>query len=136
TVEPTFAAFGGSSHGTDWAWSDAQGMRSGPWSDRLLDEVVLDAFWWQLLGPGHLRRLGGPPPGARPLAAGRVELAVGDPADWLFAQPPEGPWHNFAKWRRDPWVYARARDLLQPCLLTSNQAARLDQARNTGEPPP
>jgi hypothetical protein len=49
------------------------------------DELALDAFWYQVLGPGQLQRLDQPPPGAAPLAGGRVELTLGEARTWLAA---------------------------------------------------
>lgn len=50
------------------------------------DVVVPDAFPWQVLGPGHLERLealGEALPPSEHLGDGRVEVALGDPKDWL-----------------------------------------------------
>lgn len=55
----------------------------------LLDEVILDAYPYQVLGSGHLARLeraGSPRPlPSVPLAGGRFGVQVGDPQDWLRA---------------------------------------------------
>jgi hypothetical protein len=54
------------------------------------DVVVPDAFPWQVLGPGHLDRLaelGEQPPPYDALGDGHVEVALGDPADWLPRSP-------------------------------------------------
>jgi len=40
---------------------------------------VPEAFPFQILGPSHIDRLGGPPPGAQPLPGGRYELRIDDP---------------------------------------------------------
>lgn len=52
--------------------------RGPPWSRMmtLCDEFLPDAFPWQILGPGHLQRLGNFPPGATPLADGYAELEL------------------------------------------------------------
>lgn len=50
------------------------------------DVAVPDAFPWQILGPGHLARIeaaGEEPPPLEHLGDGRVEVTLGDPADWL-----------------------------------------------------
>jgi hypothetical protein len=52
---------------------------------RVADELALDAFWHQVLSPGHLQRLDRPPPGAAPLAGGRMELTLGEARTWLAA---------------------------------------------------
>jgi hypothetical protein len=73
------------------------GTRTGTWRGvvdpgGLHDELVLDAMPWQLLGPGHLRRLdddGALPLDrdglgtVRPVVPGIVELSIGRPAGWL-----------------------------------------------------
>jgi hypothetical protein len=46
------------------------------------DIQLIDAFWYQLLGPGHLERTG-PLARARDLGDGKVELMLGAFADWL-----------------------------------------------------
>ena len=52
--------------------------------EKLCSEYVFDAFPYQVLGPGHLRRLGDLPAGIRSLDGGRAELGIGDPASWLL----------------------------------------------------
>jgi hypothetical protein len=49
----------------------------------LLDELLFDVSPWQILGPGHIRRLGGVPEGAVELPGDRYELTVGGLNDWL-----------------------------------------------------
>lgn len=99
---------------------------------KLCDEYVIDAFAYQVLGPLHLARLGGPPPGAEPLAGDRVGLAVGELSDWLLA-PPENPYNstvNLCGRRRDPTVQDRGRGLLAPCLLRKGEGSPLVKARD------
>jgi len=90
---------------------------------RVCDEVVFDAFAYQVIGPGHLARLGGALPGAEPLASGRVGLAIGEPSDWLLdAYDQAGA--ETPSWRtRDPMVRRRGWDLLRPCLVTDDEPA-------------
>jgi hypothetical protein len=83
----------------------------------LCDELVFDAYAWQILGPGHLRRLGQSPPGAVSLPAGRAEFAAGDLRDWLPGSE-----------RRDPALVA-ARQSLAPCLVTDRAAQDLFRSR-------
>lgn len=85
--------------------------------DLLPETAVPDATWFQILSEGHLARLGGPPPGSRALDAGRVELTIGEPEQWL----PDHPDH--------PALLARARRLLAPCLLDPAEAATLSRER-------
>jgi len=56
-------------------WPPVEG--GGPLTrmEDLCDEVVFDAFPYQILGPGHLRRLGGSPLGGKPWGA----VASGSP---------------------------------------------------------
>jgi hypothetical protein len=81
--------------------------------DMLTDVLVPDAAWYQVLSAGHLRRLGGPPPGAVPLAADRVELTIGEPEQWLPGHPD-----------RDA-VRAQGRDLLAGCLVDADEAVAM-----------
>lgn len=86
------------------------------------DLIVPDGLWYQVLSEGHLDQLGGPPPGSRRLADGRVELTVGTPEQWL----PGHPDHDAAR--------AQARHLLAGCLpdeaeLLALRRKRLQAAR-------
>lgn len=81
SVQPTFSAL------RTGTWPGLPGGSIG-YIEYLYDEIVLDAMPWQLLGPGHLRRLdaagalppdGGPGAQLRPCAGGMAELAVADP---------------------------------------------------------
>jgi hypothetical protein len=103
-------------------WPTFLGMHTGTWRDLpgggngylggLHDEIALDAMPWQLLGPGHLRRLeaAGTLPlddlvaTARPLADGMVEVGIGQPSDWLL----DSPSHD--------QILLAGRRLLAPCL--------------------
>lgn len=104
-VAPTFLRFAGASHPLE----------------PFCDEAVFDGFPYQVLGPGHLARLGGPPPGARPLADGRVELSAEDPAGWITDGSVGGPaplgWGGGA--HREP-----VQRLLRSCLGLDGQALR------------
>ena len=77
------------------------------------DEVAFEGFPYQVLGSGHLRRLGGPPPGARPLEGGRVEVDVDDLGAWIDGAT--SGQRAGLRWRggagREP-----VQRLLQPCL--------------------
>ncbi|MGC5020335.1 hypothetical protein [Micromonospora sp. DT47] len=86
--------------------------------DMLRDFLVPDAMWYQVLSPGHLDRLGGPPPGAVPLTADRFEVTIGEPEQWL-------PDHA-DRYR----VIERGRELLAGCLIPYNEAQVLSQERN------
>lgn len=104
------------------AAADAQYLLSAGYLDRdgsqqVADLLVPDAMWWQLLSPSHLDRLGGPPPGALPLADGRMELTVGEPEQWLPDHPDREA------------VRAQARELLAGCLLGPDAVLELIRER-------
>jgi hypothetical protein len=48
------------------------------------DELIHDAYPYQILSKGHLMRLGHMPAGAQALDQGRFELRMGDFSDWLL----------------------------------------------------
>lgn len=88
---------------------------------------MIDAFPYQILGPGHLERLGSLPPGARALPAGRFELSIGASSDWLVDPDAHRRFEyasmifgDVASHRNNPRVQQRARDLLAPCLIKDN----------------
>lgn len=94
---------------------------------KLSDEIVPEAYPWQILGPGHLRRLGHVPAGARPLPGGRVELAIGEAESWLIRRDfdrTRGRWGDPIP-RRQPGIQEAAREVLRPCLMTENQVLNL-----------
>jgi len=140
SVEPTFGNLAGSPHGTEW--SIYEGIRGGSFPD-LCDEVVLDAFPYQVLGPRHLERLGGLPEGARRLPGGRAELAIGEPGDWLFSESAieariARPWELVGSRRAKAGIEEEARRLLAPCLGQEPEVSSLKQARHVriGGPQP
>ncbi|KUL41260.1 hypothetical protein [Actinoplanes awajinensis] len=94
-----------------------EGRRPG--GEHVPDLIVPAAMWFQVLSPGHLARLGGPPPGAEPLGAGRVGLTVGEPEQWLPGHPDEAG------------VRARAGQLLAACLVDEDTGLRLMRERLT-----
>lgn len=135
SIDPTFADMMFGSAG-DWGREGGGSAKTMP---NLCDEYVFDAFCYQVLGPGHLKRLGGTLPGAHPLEAGRVELWLGEPAGWL-CDPDTEPATLAAPRplprRRDPGIQQRHRHLLAPCLLLRDEARALNRARLRGEPAP
>ena len=113
-VEPNFGIAHLYHHFTEWY---REGGETPERLESICDELVFDAFPYQVLGPGHLERLGGPPPGAVALAEGRMEVAIGEPSSWLPGSPDRGE------------VQASGRELLTPCLLRSPEAGPLVMAR-------
>lgn len=91
----------------------------------VIDELVYDAFCYQILGPGHLARLGSPPPGATLLTAGRVELAL-DPDHWLT--DPNG-WETSGRAPAPLAARDAGRALLAPCLLAQPDVRKLRHPR-------
>ena len=83
SIEPTFASVVTTGALSDEDVHDEQGVyRPRHRVHQVCDEAVLDAYHYQVLGPGHLARLGGTPAGSVALADGRVGLALGSTADW------------------------------------------------------
>jgi hypothetical protein len=64
------------------------------------DETEVGPMWYQVLSRAQLEQLGGPPPGAIGLPAGRFELTIGEPEQWV-------PGH-----RDHDAIHARARYIL------------------------
>jgi hypothetical protein len=87
---------------------------------RLADVLVPDAFWYQVLSPGHLRRLGAAPAGARPLPGGRAELTLGDPVAWIAG-------------RGDAGLRAVGRQRLGRLLATRVDARRMWEERRRAD---
>lgn len=90
------------------------------------DEAVFDGFAFQMLGPGHLDRLGGSPPGARPAAAGRVELALPDLDRWVVDQATAAVTSPAGRWGHDQACEPLKR-LLRPCLDVDGHALRQER---------
>ena len=95
---------------SSWSWF-SQGGEHAEILEPLYDEFVPDGYHWQILGPGHVRRLGRVPAGAANLPDDRIELTLGEPVDWLNE------------------TRAAGRGLLAPCLFTDSYASTLRTAR-------
>lgn len=115
-IETTFEGVG-LGLGSD-GWRAQGGASPNLVAGRLVDTLVPDAFPFQVIGPGHLERfvpgadIGAPPLGD-PLPGDRIEVVVGDPADWL-------PIYD----ARDD-VHAEGLSLLAPLLATQAEAEAL-----------
>jgi hypothetical protein len=97
----------------------------------LSDVMALDAFWYQMLGPAHLARIG-PIPEARPLRHGKVELTLGEFEDWLEEEQglttPRAP--GSAEAAREPSsLRQRGRAILAACFLSGQEARALRRQR-------
>lgn len=84
-----------------FGWAEAGLYRA---RSMLINQWCLDVEPYQILGPAHLARLGGLPPGGRHLADGRFEVSLGEPADWLPGTATRAA------------AQAAARQVLGPCL--------------------
>ncbi|MCA2216598.1 hypothetical protein [Jidongwangia harbinensis] len=98
-------------------WRDRGSPPDRPSVDRLAEVAVPDAMWCQILSPGHLARLGGPPPGATEVAPDRFVLTLGEPEQWLPGHPDREV------------LRRRGRDLLADCLLSPAAATALTRER-------
>lgn len=111
-IQPTMFALASGRPPPDWA----SGLAAPDLVWRASDEVVLDAFHWQILSTGHLLRLEHVPDHAEPLDAGRVEVTLGDADDWLPGESHEE-------------IRAQGRRTFAGCLLQHNEALLLLQER-------
>ncbi len=104
-------------------WRDQGGASPNLVAGQLADVLVPDVFPFQILGKGHLTRLAPDaassalPPIGTPLAEGRVEVVIGEPADWL-------PIYDV----RDD-AQAEGYELLAPLLATDDEVEALLRTR-------
>lgn len=108
---------------------------------RLCDVMALDAFWYQLLGQGHLERTG-PISEATLLSDGKAELLLGEFDDWLDeaqrmrpalnrVSAAEGIFNDGAAaitQAAEPELCAphqRGRTILEPCFMSRQEARAL-----------
>lgn len=104
-------------------WRDQGGASPNLVAGQLADVLVPDVFPFQILGKGHLTRLAPDaassalPPIGTPLAEGRVEVVIGEPADWL-------PIYD----TRDD-AQAEGYELLAPLLATDDEVEALLRTR-------
>lgn len=123
SVEPTFAAL--TAMETPTEWSTLGGARADYLLEQACDRRVFDAFPYQVIGPGHVERLGRVPSGAMPTTNGRFELAVGDPSEWLFTSQTDSaasPREDVSSRRRRPDLPSSGRRLLSECLVTNGES--------------
>lgn len=120
-IETTFEGIGlGLGSG---GWRDHGGASPNLVAGELADILIPDVFPFQILSKGHLARLA--PNGSdidepmigEPIADGRVEVLIGDAADWL-------PIHDV----RDQ-VQAEGFEILAPLLATDEQVDELLASR-------
>lgn len=117
TFEGIGLGFGGG------GWRDQGGASPNLVAGQLGDILVPDVFPYQILGKGHLTRFApeatdpAHPPIGEPLSEGRVEVMIGDPADWLPAYDTREQ------------VQADGFSLLAPVLATESVVADLLRSR-------
>lgn len=140
-VQPTFAMFSSLDY---IEGPDPTSRRVRPeFVRRLSDQVVLDAYPYQLLGPGHMVRL---ETGRALLDAyeaarradagdGRMELRIGEPSQWLLdnSSIPSGSMTGVNLLRRDDSIQRTARSLLGPCLIDEDEARSMIAERWRGK---
>jgi hypothetical protein len=116
--EPTFEglALGLSPTG----WQAQGGAPPNVIARELIDERVPDAYPYQVLGPGHIARLGEISLAHEALGDGRIEITLDEPASWLPGRP-----------ERDD-VQSQGWDVLAPCLVLDEDLAALVAARGAG----
>lgn len=106
---------GGFSLGPSYMEDQVEALTDPYLATQLADVSVLDAFPYQVLGPGHIEALGGVPAGTRQLRSDRWGLSIGRLEDWLPGQPSRAA------------IRTEGRLLLSSCLLTpTEQRAYLD----------
>jgi len=113
-------------------WRDRGGASPNLVAGQLSDLLVPDAYPYQILGEGHLSRMGfdslddGEPPFGEPVDDGKVELLIGEPAAWL----PSGDARQA--------VLEQGWELLAPLLASDQQVTELlnerPQPTKVGEP--
>lgn len=98
------------------------------WIAYLCDQLVLDAYPFQILGPGHMERLGGVPEGAKATSEGRFELTIGHPRDWLLEPSAyevyPDPWPGLGLRRKDKRIQEEGRQVLSKCILDGREVLR------------
>lgn len=100
------------------AWGQVEKAYAPPeLVEAVCDELLFDAYPYQIIGPGHLHWLGGVPDGARELAGRRFELEFGPLEAWLAS----------AEARAE--VLGRAREALAPALRSTDEVVQLLRLR-------
>lgn len=140
SVHPSFRMLQAVPYPTDWCWNGGAAPEQ-LWN--LCDELVLDAFPFQILGPGHLARLQDAgvdlnhqtqlDQRVELLSDGRVGLTIGAPAAWLIDDPARvmatvAP-GDIGRQRRNAQLQVAAQQVLRPCLLSRDEARSLERRR-------
>ena len=124
-LDPVFAPLGSAFHYAETVRGNDVDAR---WIAYLCDQLVLDAYPFQILGPGHMERLGGVPEGAKASSEGRFELTIGHPRSWLLepsayeVQP--DPWAGLGLRRKDKRIQEEGRQVLSKCILQGPEVLR------------
>src|SRR5581483_4937556 len=98
-------------------WQSQGGASPNLVARELVDERVPNAFPYQIIGPGHLARMGASGLPGEPLGNGRFEVIFDQPRTWLVTNPD-----------RDD-AQAAAWQTLAPLLVTDDEAGDLVAAR-------
>lgn len=117
-------SFAGAMNGLDYGDRASRDNMADPYfAAELADELVLDAYPYQVLSEGHLAKLGKIPEGAEQLDGGRIGLSIGALDEWLSPK---------RRVRRK--LLARGRTLLLPCITTDDAAAAMVRSRMDERP--
>lgn len=117
----------GAHRGTEWSF--LAGGAPTEYVEKVCDELVFDAFPYQVLGPGHLDRLSRRRSwygrsrliATRPVAGGRAELHIGDVECWLPGSP------------KRSHIQEKGRKMLMPCLVGRAEALAVMDDRRTDD---
>jgi hypothetical protein len=104
-------------------WQAQGGASPNDVARSLLADHVPDAYPYQVLGPGHLERLGAADLAWDPLGDGRFELTLDEPRAWL----PDAPQRDDAQ--------AVGWEHLGPCLVLAADVDALNKTRAASTPP-
>jgi hypothetical protein len=107
----TVSQFGGGERDLPYVPMYKYDWPGGGYLNNLSDVSVLDAFWFQILSPGHLDRLSSSP-ALQPVANGRAVLTIGEFSDWVDS-------------KALPSVRAAGRAMLSRCFFDDNQGRQV-----------
>lgn len=100
----------------------------------LADEIIWDAFWYQIISAAHAERLVVVPPDAVELDDGSVELYFGELWEWLKASPTRDRLQRQARRTLHPLILSKEQSAYR--LRERAQAAGMRLHRPIGDRPP